>query len=179
MNPAFFKLTKSRCTTISLALSDSKSCSHYQIPPIPPGPIFPLLTTSISHSFTTHLLIHTHTHTNTLPYLQPVWYLRQMCDPWLLVNKFPLIQVTKLSPKKTHPEIGSKHPLVALERNKERTVNLPLIHMTWLTYSFSVYELLKGSLLCRELWRVHLRENLYAWKNCWVLRAAITLTVFL
>lgn len=41
-----------------------------------------------------------------------------MCDPWLLVNEFPFVQVTKLGPIKTHPEISSKHPLVALEGGK-------------------------------------------------------------
>lgn len=38
-----------------------------------------------------------------------------MCDPRLLVNEFSFIQVTELGPIKTHPEIGSKHPLMTLE----------------------------------------------------------------
>lgn len=63
----------------------------------------------------------------TLSYLQPVWYLRQMCDPWLLVNEFPFVQVAKLGPIKTHTEIGSKHPLMALEGKKKHDLIIALI----------------------------------------------------
>ena len=41
--------------------------------------------------------------------------LRQVCDLWFLVNKLPLIQVPKLCSVETDPEVGTEHPLVALE----------------------------------------------------------------
>lgn len=68
-----------------------------------------------NHTLIHHMQISTHPHSFLLSYLQPVRYLRQMCDPWLLVNEFPFIQVAELGPIKTHPEISSKHPLMALE----------------------------------------------------------------
>lgn len=52
-------------------------------------------------------------------YLQPVWYLRQMRDPWLFVNKFSFVQVSERGPIKAYTEIGSEHPLVPLQENKE------------------------------------------------------------
>ncbi len=67
-----------------------------------------------------HAYEYTCTHTRASLYLQPVWYLGQMCDSGLLVNEFPFIQVAELCSIKTNPEIGSKHPLRALERNKEK-----------------------------------------------------------
>lgn len=102
---------------------------HYQIPPVQPGTIFPFHSTPI----TQHAYQCTHF---PVSYLKPVWYLRQMCDPWLLVNEFPFVQVAKFGPIKTHPEIGPKHPLMALEGNKEEIFFQSLISMTSVTYSF-------------------------------------------
>lgn len=53
-------------------------------------------------------------------YLQPVRDLRQVCDSWFLVNKFPFVQISKLGSVETHSEISSKHSLVALEKGKGR-----------------------------------------------------------
>ena len=41
--------------------------------------------------------------------------LRQVCYPWFLVNKLPLIQIPKLCSVETDPEVGTEHPLVALD----------------------------------------------------------------
>lgn len=69
-------------------------------------------------------LFHTYTCTHfSLTYLQPVWYLGQMCDPRLLVDEFPFIQITKLGPIKAHSEISSKHPLMSLEGNKHTQID--------------------------------------------------------
>lgn len=71
-----------------------------------------------------------------------------MCDPGLLVNKFSFIQVAELGSIKTHTEIGSKHPLVALEENKEKILFQVLISATPVTYfTHDVKSLLK-SLYC-------------------------------
>ena len=50
--------------------------------------------------------------------LQSVRDLRQVCDPWFLVNKLPLIQIPKLCSVETDPEVGTEHPLVALDEGK-------------------------------------------------------------
>lgn len=47
-------------------------------------------------------------------YLQPVRYLRQMRDSWLLVNEFPFVQISELGSVEPHSEVGSKHSLLAL-----------------------------------------------------------------
>lgn len=61
-----------------------------------------------------------------------------MCDPRLLVNEFPFVEVTELGPIKTDTEIGSKHPLVALEGGNEQILYHPLINVTAVKYSFSL-----------------------------------------
>ena len=112
---------------VSLALSHSVHfLSHSVIirfrrsSKAPSSPVTPPQSHTLIHS----MLISAHTRTHPMhSYLQPVRYLRQMCDPWLLVNEFPFIQVAELGPIKTHPEIGSKHPLMALEGNKDRILH--------------------------------------------------------
>lgn len=63
-------------------------------------------------------------------YLQPVRYLRQTRDSWLLVNEFPLVQISELGSVETDSEIGSKHPLMALDRQTDRQTEDYILDLT-------------------------------------------------